>query len=93
MSHRLSQDAAPAAAAAPTLIAGFSAVEQAFPMTQCNNLIGLDGEMLDNYANVRHSAPAHININMWVLNIFSEKDKPESLMKSIDVHNLDLKFE
>ena len=55
--------------------------------------MGLDGELLASFDNLRKSAPAHLNVNMWVFNVFAEKDKPESLIKSIDVHNLDLKFE
>jgi hypothetical protein len=97
LSHKLSEEPAAAASSdapkTPALIAGFSSTEQSMPMNSCNNLIGLDGELLQSFSNLRKSHPAHININMWVLNIFAEKDKPETLLKSIDVHNVDLKFE
>lgn len=61
-------------------------------MLACNNIMGFDGEMLDDYSNLRKSKPAHLSINMWVLNIFAEKDKPDTLVRSIDIGHLDLKF-
>ena len=38
-------------------------------MTACNNIIGIDGELLDDNTKLRTSKPAHLSINMWVLNI------------------------
>ena len=76
-----------------TLIAGFNPKEISFPMTACNNLVGLDGELLENWEKLRKSQPAHLTINMWVLNIFAEPNKPETLIRSFDVANVDLKFE
>jgi hypothetical protein len=32
-------------------------------------------------------------MTMWVLNIFGEAGKAETLLRSIDMANLDLKFE
>jgi len=73
-------------------VAGFNAKEISYPMLDCNNMVGFDGEILNEHDKLRNSKPAHISINMWVLNIFGEKDKPETLLKSIDVANLNLKF-
>jgi hypothetical protein len=61
-------------------------------MTACNNIIGIDGELLDDNTKLRTSKPAHLSINMWVLNIFAEKDKPETLLRSLDLANVDTKF-
>jgi hypothetical protein len=100
---RFKEDSAPASAAGGAeggnstngtkLIAGFNPKEISFPMTACNNLIGLDGELLENWEKLRKSQPAHLTINMWVLNIFAEPNKPETLIRSFDVANVDLKFE
>ena len=73
-------------------IAGFNAKEISYPMLACNNVVGFEGEILNDHNELRKSKPAHLTINMWVLNIFAEKDKPETLLRSIDVANLDLKF-
>ena len=62
-------------------------------MTSCNNIIGFDGELLNDLKIVRNSTPAHLTLNMWVLNIFETPDKPESLVRSLDLANVDLKFE
>lgn len=61
-------------------------------MTSCNNVVGFDGEILDDSEHVRTSKPAHLSITMWILNIFEEKDKPESLIHSIDLASVDIKF-
>ena len=61
-------------------------------MTACNNVVGFDGEILEDYTNLRDSKPAHMQITMWVLNIFAEKEKPETLLRSWDLAHVDLKF-
>jgi hypothetical protein len=62
-------------------------------MTACNNLVGLDGELLQDWTKLRLSQPAHLTISMWVLNIFAEPNKPNTLIRSFDVANVDLKFD
>ena len=58
-----------------------------------NEVEGLDGELLDDWQSLRKSSPAHLTINMWILNIFKEKEKPETLIRSWDLANVDLKFQ
>jgi hypothetical protein len=48
---------------------------------------------LDDWQSLRKSSPAHLTINMWILNIFKEKEKPETLIRSWDLANVDLKFQ
>jgi len=52
----------------------------------------MDGEILKDHDKLRKSIPAHITMSMWTLNIFAEKDKPDTLVRSIDIGHVDLKF-
>ena len=54
--------------------------------------MGFDGELLEDEDNVRKSYPVHITMTMWVLNMFKEKEKVETLIRSMDFGNIDLKF-
>lgn len=52
----------------------------------------MEGEILKDHDKLRKSIPAHITMTMWTLNIFAEKDKAETLLRSMDLANVDLAF-
>ena len=48
--------------------------------------------MLEDHDKLRKSKPAHLTMTMWNLNIFAEKDKADTLLRSMDLVNVDLAF-
>ena len=52
----------------------------------------MDGEILEDADKLRKSKPAHMTMTMWTLNIFAEKDKADTLLRSMDLGNVDLAF-